>query len=84
MTTGSQFGAVSAAAGVVAAAVALAAVPALAGQEPDPAAVAAAEARAEAAGERLGADIQRAIRSGGPFFTAAERNVIERACNYPA
>lgn len=44
----------------------------------------AAEARAEAAGDRLGAQIERAIRADGPFFTAEERAVIEAACGYPA
>jgi len=44
----------------------------------------ATEARAEAAGERLGARIQSALREGGPFFTPQERVVIERACGYPA
>ena len=39
-------------------------------------------ARAEAAGERLGAVIERALRGDGPFFTAEERAVIERACGY--
>ncbi len=39
-------------------------------------------ARAEAAGDRLGAAIERAIRGDGPFFTAEERAVIERACGY--
>jgi hypothetical protein len=38
--------------------------------------------RAEAAGERLGSTIEGAIRSEGPFFTAEERAVIERACGY--
>jgi hypothetical protein len=48
------------------------------------ASVAAVEARAEEAGDRLGVTIDRAIRAGGPFFTAEERAVIERACGYPA
>lgn len=34
--------------------------------------------------ERLGTVIQRAIRQGGPFFTAEERAVVERKCGYPA
>ena len=38
--------------------------------------------RAQAAGERLGATIDRAIRADGPFFTAEERAVIERKCGY--
>jgi hypothetical protein len=43
-----------------------------------------AEAQAEEAGDRLGAQIERAIRADGPFFTAEERTVIEAACGYPA
>jgi hypothetical protein len=39
---------------------------------------------AERAGERLGEAIERAIKAEGPFFTAAERAVIERKCGYPA
>lgn len=39
-------------------------------------------ARAHAAGERLGVVLDRAIRRGGPFFTAEERAVIERACGF--
>lgn len=73
------FGAGLAAAAVAAAlAVAGGSAPASA-QEPE-----AAAARAEAAGDRLGAAIENAIRAGGPFFTAEERAVIERACGYPA
>jgi hypothetical protein len=58
--------------------------PAFASAKDSNPAEAAIEARAEAAGERLGDEIQRAIRAGGPFFTAEERAVIERACGYPA
>jgi hypothetical protein len=36
------------------------------------------------AGDRLGAMISAAIRSGGPFFDAADRAVIERKCGYDA
>jgi hypothetical protein len=43
----------------------------------------AAEAREPgAAGERLGAVIEQAIKGEGPFFTAEERAVIERKCGY--
>jgi hypothetical protein len=38
----------------------------------------------EAAGERLGARIEQAIKAEGPFFTADERATIERKCGYPA
>jgi hypothetical protein len=79
MRTGSGLGAAGLAAAGVAAALALAAVAAPAVAH-DPESVAAPDA----AGERLGAAIQRAIRDGGPFFTATERSVIERACDYPA
>ena len=43
-----------------------------------------AQDRAEATGDRLSATIERAIHADGPFFTAEERAVIERACGYPA
>jgi hypothetical protein len=80
MTMRTVFGA----AGVVAAVAAVLAVAAGSGpaaaQEPE----AAAEARAEEAGDRLGAAIESAVREGGPLFTAEERAVIERACGYPA
>jgi len=33
-------------------------------------------------GERLGSLIQQRLRADGPFFTAEERAVIERACGY--
>jgi hypothetical protein len=39
-------------------------------------------AQAEAAGDRLGETISRAIKAEGPFFTDAERAVIERKCGY--
>jgi hypothetical protein len=39
---------------------------------------------ADAAGDRLGDTIERAIREDGPFFTPDEQAVIERACGYPA
>lgn len=42
----------------------------------------AAAASAEEAGERLGEAIERGLRAEGPFFTEAERAVIERACGY--
>jgi hypothetical protein len=32
--------------------------------------------------QALSATINRAIRAGGPFFTPAERGVIERKCGY--
>ena len=38
--------------------------------------------KAEAAGDRLGATIERAIKGEGPFFTAEERRVIEAKCGY--
>lgn len=44
-----------------------------------------ATARAAGVHERdqaLGTTINRAIREGGPFFTPAERAVIERKCGY--
>jgi hypothetical protein len=34
--------------------------------------------------DRLGERIEAAIKADGPFFTAAERAVIERKCGYPA
>ncbi len=34
------------------------------------------------AGDRLGRVIQQRLRDGGPFFTAEERAVIDRACGY--
>jgi hypothetical protein len=83
MMTRPLFGAAAFAAAGIAAALALSASgPAAA--HPARGGEAAAEARAEAAGERLGARIQAALREGGPFFTAEERAVIERACGYPA
>jgi hypothetical protein len=39
---------------------------------------------ARAAGDRLGARIESALKAEGPFFTAAERAAIERKCGYPA
>ena len=45
-------------------------------------AVAAQPASADGPNQRLGALIQRHLRSGGPFFTGEERAVIERACGY--
>ena len=49
------------------------------------AAVAAGERTgADAAGDRLGARIEAAIKAEGPFFDAGERAVIERKCGYPA
>ena len=39
---------------------------------------------ADAAGDRLGERIEAAIKADGPFFTAAERGVIERKCGYAA
>jgi hypothetical protein len=77
MITRSLFGAAGVAAAGLAAALALAASAPAAAHDP------AAEARAEEAGERLGARIQAALRAEGPFFTAEERSVIERACGYP-
>ncbi|HST37544.1 MAG TPA: hypothetical protein VLK25_13070 [Allosphingosinicella sp.] len=41
-----------------------------------------AEASAEASGEALGTLIEGRLRAGGPFFTAQERTVIDRACGY--
>jgi len=50
--------------------------------------VADAEARpaggAQAAGDRLGARIEAAIKADGPFFTPEEQAVIARKCGYPA
>jgi hypothetical protein len=40
------------------------------------------EGKAGAAGDRLGERIEAAIKADGPFFTAAERAVIERKCGY--
>lgn len=37
---------------------------------------------AEAAGDRLGAAIERAIKGGGPFFTPEERALVEARCGY--
>ena len=42
----------------------------------------ALSAKDEAAEQRLESVIQQAIRADGPFFTAEERAVIERACGY--
>ena len=47
-----------------------------------PAETAASEASADAAGEALGRTIESRLRADGPFFTAGERVVIERACGY--
>jgi hypothetical protein len=44
----------------------------------------AADTASDAAGDRLGAMISSAVRSGGPFFDAADRAVIERKCGYEA
>ena len=52
--------------------------PALAAHDP------AGSARVEASGERLGETIEQRLRADGPWFTAEERSVIERACGYPA
>jgi hypothetical protein len=49
-----------------------------------PAAAHEPDARTEAAGERLGSLIESRLRAGGPFFEAGERAAIERACGYPA
>ena len=50
--------------------------------------VADAEARpasgAQAAGDRLGARIEAALKADGPYFTPEERATIERKCGYPA
>lgn len=43
---------------------------------------AAAPAAAESDDEGLGAMITARLRAGGPFFTAEERAVIDRACGY--
>ncbi|MEA3040918.1 MAG: hypothetical protein QOC65_407 [Sphingomonadales bacterium] len=83
MITRSLLGAAGVAAAGIAAALALAGSGPAAAQETGRG-EAAAEARAEAAGDRLGEAIQAALREGGPFFTAEERAVIERACGYPA
>jgi len=37
---------------------------------------------AEAAGDRLGAAIERAIKGEGPFFTPEERALVEAKCGY--
>jgi hypothetical protein len=47
-------------------------------------AASAAPERVQAAGERLGARVGAAVKAEGPFFTAAERAVIERKCGYQA
>jgi len=39
-------------------------------------------ASAEASERELGALIQQSLRAGGPFFTAGEQAVINRACGY--
>src|SRR4051812_46603934 len=39
-------------------------------------------AAADEAGDKLGAMVSAAIRSGGPFFDAADRAVVERECGY--
>ena len=82
MITRSSFGAAGLAAAGIAGALALAGSMPAAAQETGRG-EAAAEARAEAAGDRLGETIQAALREGGPFFTSEERAVIERACGYP-
>lgn len=38
--------------------------------------------RAEAAGDRLRATIERAIKGEGPFFTPQERALVEAKCGY--
>jgi hypothetical protein len=43
----------------------------------------AAQGHDSPAQARLDALVDRAIDEGGPFFTPAERAVIERACGYP-
>jgi len=77
----SLFGAAGVAAAGVAAmlAVAAASVPAAAH---DPAVEARVGAQAEASGERLGSLIRERLRADGPFLTAEEQSVIERACGY--
>lgn len=59
-------------AGLLAAGLALAALPA----------AAVAQGDDEAAEQRLEGMIQQALRADGPFFTDAERAVIERKCGY--
>ena len=39
-------------------------------------------AAAKAAGDRLGAAIERAIKGEGPFFTPEERALVEAKCGY--
>ena len=39
-------------------------------------------AAAEDGGDALGQSIERALRADGPFFTAAEQAVVNRACGY--
>jgi len=39
-------------------------------------------AAAKAAGDRLGAAIERAIKGDGPFFTPEERALVEAKCGY--
>jgi hypothetical protein len=46
------------------------------------AAAAPVQARAEAEQDELSALIDRELRSGGSWFTPAERGVIERKCGY--
>jgi hypothetical protein len=67
----------SAVGAVIAGALAVAAAP-QAAETPAP----DAEASAEASGEALGRTIESRLRADGPFFTAEERVVIERACGY--
>ena len=45
-------------------------------------AAAGERSKGEAAGDRLGATIERAIKGEGPFFTAEERRVVEAKCGY--
>ena len=42
------------------------------------------DGRADEAGRRIERIVDAGIRGGGPFFTAEERAVIERACGYDA
>ena len=81
---GAAMRAVAFAAGVAAIGVAAAS----AGGAASAAAPAAEEMRAErgtaAAERRLNRMVDAGIREGGPFFTAEERGVIERACGYEA
>lgn len=70
--------------GFAAGAMALAAVAGLSLGTPAGAHDPAPGAEAHAAGERLGGLIQQRLRADGPFFTAEERAVIERACGYAA